>query len=465
MKKNLLHIIFSNILYLLLVAGNNFLLPKFASVDVYAAVKEYTLYITTYGTILTLGYTQGMYIRYGGKEVSRLEPRDVGMNVFSFFGLMLPVSIIITIYGVAIQNSILAVLGVGLLSSNLCGYYQTFYQATGDFKSYGFALNASRFLTLGINAMFIFIFKTQNEIFYVGISPLIGITVAIYLTVVLNKRVKFLKNMRFSSLMVKENIKDGFVLMVGDFVTKLFSSIDKWFIKYLMDTFYFAMYSFAVSMENLVNTFMTPVTVSMYNFFCKKPSLSNIRQMKELSTIYSFVVIAGAFPCKWILEHFMQNYISSAEVVFLLFAAQGLSTIIKGIYVNKYKADEMQNKYLKQMILILVLTAVLNIAFYSINHSMVAIATATFVTNLVWLILCEIKNPELRYNFKTFICISIMLVVYIFLGYCFSAIYGCILYCAIGLICLFVFMRESFVFAVDSVMETTKSKMSLNKEQ
>lgn len=463
MKKNLLHIILSNILYLLLVAGNNFLLPKFTSVEVYAAVKEYTLYITTYGTILTFGYTQGMYIRYGGKEVSQLDPKDVGMNVCSFFCLMLPVSIAITIYGMIVHNSILTVLGVGLLSTNLGGYYQSFYQATGDFKSYGVALNASRFLTLGINALLIFVLKAKSEIFYVGVSPLIGITVAIYLTIVLNKRIHFLREIKFSLMAVKENIADGFVLMIGDFVTKFFSSIDKWFIKYLMDTFYFAMYSFAVSMENLVNTFMAPVTVSMYNFFCKGPSLTKIRQMKELSTIYSFIVIAGAFPCKWILEHFMQNYISSAEVVFLLFAAQGLSTIIKGIYVNKYKADGTQNKYLQQMIAMLILAAILNGAFYMVKHSMIAIALATLVTNIVWLVMCEVQNPELRYNVKTTLCILIMLVVYIFAGYGMNSIVGCILYCVVGLVCLLLFMRESFMFAVNSVMSTIKSKMKLNK--
>lgn len=463
MKKNLLHIIFSNILYLLLVAGNNFLLPKFTSVEVYAAVKEYTLYITTYGTILTFGYTQGMYIQYGGKEVSKLDPKDVGMNVCSFFCLMLPISIIITIYGIIFHNSILSVFGVGLLSTNLGGYYQSFYQATGDFKSYGVALNASRFLTLIINTLLIFIFKEKSEIFYVGVSPLIGIAVAIYLTIVLNNRIHFLKEIKFSLVVVKENVADGFVLMLGDFVTKFFSSIDKWFIKYFMDTFCFAMYSFAVSMENLVNTFMTPVTVSMYNFFCKCPSLTKIRQMKELSTIYSFIVITGAFPCKWILEHFMQNYISSTEVVFLLFAAQGLSTIIKGIYVNKYKSDGTQNKYLRQMIAMLILASILNSAFYMFKHSMIVIASATLVTNIIWLVMCEIQNPELRYNVKTIMCILIMLVVYIFAGYRMNSIMGCILYCITGLACLLLFMRENFIFAIDSIMVMVRSKIKLNK--
>lgn len=459
MKKSLLQIILSNILYLLLVAGNNFLLPKFTPVEVYAAVKEYTLYVTTYGAILTFGYTQGMYIRYGGKEVAALDPREVGTNVLSFLFLMLPVCSVITVYGIYVRSTILSILGFSLLSANLGAYYQLFYQATGDFKSYGVALNASRFLTLGINAILIFVVRTMREIFYIGVAPLIGISVAIYLTVVLNKRIHFLKEMRVSFSAIKENVSDGFVLMLGDFVTKFFSSIDKWFIKYLMQTFYFAMYSFAVSMENLVNTFMTPVTVSMYNFFCKKPSLRKIRQMKELSTVYSFIVIAGAFPCKWILEHFMQNYISSAEVIFLLFAAQGLSTIIKGIYVNKYKADGTQNKYLRQMILMLAVAIVLNGAFYTLNHSMIAIATATLATNIIWLVICEVQNPDLRYDMRTLAAIVVLLAVYITTGHKMGSIIGCIVYCAAGLVCLLVFMRDSFTIIVDSIMTTVKRKL------
>lgn len=463
MKKNLLHIIISNILYLLLVAGNNFLLPKFTSVEIYAAVKEYTLYITTYGTILTFGYTNGMYIHYGGKDISQLNQKDVGMNVFSFFCMMLPITIGITLYGVFLHNFILSVLGIGLLSTNLGAYYRLFYQATGDFKSYGVALNASRFLTLGINVLLIFVFKATDKILYVGVSPLIGITTAIYLTLVLNKRINFVKELKFSPYAVKENVKDGFILMLGDFVTKFFSSIDKWFVKYLMDTFYFAMYSFAVSMENLVNTFMTPVTLSMYNFFCKKPTIDKIRQMKDLSTIYSFVIIASAFPCKWILEHLLQNYISSSEVIFLLFAAQGLSTVIRGIYVNKYKADGTQNKYLRQMIAMLILAGILNGAFYIINHSMIAIALATLATNIVWLVLCEIQNADLRYNTKTALFVIIMLVVYLFSGYYMNSILGCILYCAIGFICLIIFMRESFMFLVDTVIATVKSRVKFRR--
>jgi O-antigen/teichoic acid export membrane protein len=260
---------------------------------------------------------------------------------------------------------------------------------------------------------------------------------------------------------VKENISNGFILMLGDFVTKFFSSIDKWFIKYLMDTFCFAMYSFAVSMENLVNTFMSPVTVSMYNFFCKKPSITKIKQMKDFSTIYSFLVIAGAFPCKWILEHFMKNYISASSVMFLLFAAQGLSAIIKGIYVNKYKAEGTQNRYFRQMVVMLVLSAVLNGLFYFIMRSMVSIAMATLFANIIWIVTCEIQNPDLRYDIKTYICIIIMLTVYIYSGFRMNAIAGCVVYCAVGLACLMLLMRESFLFVLTSISGSLKNRLNL----
>ena len=45
--------------------------------------------------------------------------------------------------------------------------------------------------------------------------------------------------------------------------------MDRWFVKALMTTLAFAQYSFAVSMENFMNVAVTPVTTTLYNYFCK----------------------------------------------------------------------------------------------------------------------------------------------------------------------------------------------------
>lgn len=458
MKKSLLQIISANLLYLILVAGNNFLLPKFTSVETYAAVKEYTLYVTTYGTVLTFGYIHGMYLHFGGKELKSIAAKEIGANVASFFLLMLPISIGASMFGVWSQNIVMTALGLGLLSTNLTQYYQMFYQATGDFKSYGTALNASRVLVLVVNMFLIFVCKTDNKVFYVGISPMVGIGTAVYLTIKLNNKIPFLRCFRVSFAEIKRNICSGFVLMLGEFASRLFTSIDRWFVNGLLGVFHFAMYSFAVSMENLVNTFMTPVTVSMYNFFCKKPDVEEIRKVKDITLIYSMVIIAGAFPCKWILENFITEYLPSAGVMFFLFASQGISAVIRGIYVNKYKADGEQKKYLRQMMKMLALAVLLNCVFFYIGRNIESIAAATLLTNLIWLIQCEIETPELRYNGKTITACILLIAVYMFAGQKLNAFAGAALYCFAGVALGMTLMKDRFLFVLSSLRILDKNK-------
>ena len=166
MKKNLLHIIVANIFYMIIVAGTNFILPKFTSLETYAAVKEYTLYITTYANILTLGYINGVYLEYGGKDVDKISPSELGKNIFSFFVFLLPVCILISAVGIISNNFIVTVVGAGIMSTNLVSYYQLLYQATGDFKSYGIALNASRVLTFAVYMFCLFLYSVQTIEFY-----------------------------------------------------------------------------------------------------------------------------------------------------------------------------------------------------------------------------------------------------------------------------------------------------------
>lgn len=458
MKKNLLHIITANIFYLLIVAGTNFILPKFTSIEVYAATKEYTLYLTTYSGILTLGYLQGMYVEYGGKKLEKTDPRNLGENIVSFFLFMLPISLIITVAGVRLHNIIISVLGIGILSTNLQSYYQMLYQATGEFKAYSVALNASRVGLLAVYLILIFVVKTDSMILYVGAAPFVGVLSAVYLTVRLQHRIPFLRASWFSPARINSNIRSGFILMLGDFVTKFFSSLDRWFVNTLMDTFSFAMYSFAVSMDNLVNTFMTPVTVSMFNYFCRKPAAAEIRRMKDAALIYSFIIIAGAYPIKWILENFMTEYISSSDIIFPLYAAQGLSAIVKGIYVNKYKAEGEQKRYLVQMVSMLVLAAVSNVIFYAGYQSMLSFAWATLFTNAVWLLICELQCKEIRYEKRTITGVVILVSVYLLTGYFCHSILGCVIYCMSGVFVGMTLMHESFVSVIGSILENVRQK-------
>lgn len=458
MKKNLFRIIVANLFYLIVGAGSNLILSKFTSIETYAAIKEYTLYLFTFYAILTLGYAYGVYLEYGGKELSKVSPEEIGRSLLTFIVFLLPVCSAIFIFGLIYHNVVITVLGIGLISWNFVSYYQMLFQAVGDYKEYGKALNISKVLTFVLNLFFIFVLRTDNPILYVGTIPLIDIVVAIYMTYRVNKKLPIVRHMRFDFSCIKKYIKNGFVLMLGEFVTRSFSSIDRWFVNILFHTFEFAMYSFAVTMELMVNTFMTPITVSMYNHFCKKPPIQEIRRIKDTTLIYGMVIIAAAFPCKWILEVFITKYISANAVIFPLFAAQGISTIIRGIYVNKYKADGTQKKYLVQTIAMLVLAVILNTAFYLVWKSIISFALATLLTNIIWLIWCEYEAKELRFDWRSVASMIILLAVYLFTGMFLNSIVGCLVYCAVGLLLGLTLMRSVFVPLCTNLLQTVTSK-------
>ena len=456
MKKNLINIIIANIVYLFLVSGVNFIVPIFTSVDTYAMIKEYTLYITTYSSILTLGYIQGMYLKYGGKDFSEIKSNEIGKNIFSFIAFMIPIALIISISGIILKNYIIAVLGIGILTTNIQNYYQLLYQAIGDFKSYGTALNASRVLVLLVDLMLIFIFKINNGLYFILFGPIIGSIISIYLTIKINKKVNIFKHLVFSFNEIYINIKNGFVLMIGNFVTNFFSSIDKWFIKLIMNTYNFAMYSFSVSLENVINTFMTPITISMYNYFCKKPSISKIKKIKNCTFIYSFLIISLAFPAKLFIELFMKKYNDSIIVLFPLFAAQAISTIIKGIYINKYKSDGKQKKYLFQIVCVVILSIILNAVLYMFHKCIYSISIATLVTNITWLIICELENKDLRFGIKEIISIIILLFSYLILGKCFNPLYGLVLYILIFGFIVKILMGDTLNYIIKSITNRKK---------
>jgi hypothetical protein len=205
---------------------------------------------------------------------------------------------------------------------------------------------------------------------------------------------------------------------------------------------------------------MTPLTVSLYNYFCKEYIAEKVRVLKDAISIYACFIVSSAFLAKCILEHFMLEYLNSIMVIFPLFAAQGIGTVVKAIYVNKYKAAGQQKRYLYQIVLMVFLSVIFNAILYYVLRSMFAIAMATLITNLIWLILCEVENPELRYQWKSMAAFGLIMGIYLFAGFALNSVLGFMVYLAsVFAICL-LFMRKNFVLLVNKGMQFLKK---LNK--
>lgn len=443
LKKGMLQILLANILNMIFSIGTNFLLPKFLSIDSYSQIKTYQLYVT-YVAILHLGYNDGMYLKFGGKNINEISNNELEKNlstlkIFQF--IMMIFSILISIFT---KDIALLMASIVVLPQNMIAYFKNFYQAIGEFKKYSRIMNITTSATFIINIFLIFIIQTDNYVIY-----LLGyIILSIVLWFMLEKSLSEYKHLnkfkfQFSWKELKDNISSGILLLLGNFSSQLLSSMDRWFIKILFDNIVFAQYSFAVSMENFLNVAVTPISVTMYNYFCNHDEDKDILKIRDLIIIFASIIIAFAFPVKFILELFLQKYLNSTAVIFILFSAQMFYIIIKSVYVNLYKSRKMQKKYSFKLVIILIIAFICNIIGYLIYNIKESFAIGTLLSAIIWFFISQLDFKSLKYSVKHYIYIFTAMFMFLLCGYLFNSIIGLLIYMITIIIMMFICMSST----------------------
>lgn len=458
MKRGLIQIFLANIVYLVINILSSFLLPKLLSIDAYAVLKTYTFYVG-YAGFLSLGYADGMYLKYGGENINHIDFSDLSSSYKSFVLLEIFVSCICLFIALFIKDFVFMAFSVGSLCINLIGYYKNFYQAVGEFQLYGKALNYQTILLFVVNIFMLLLFKINDARLYIAAQISTAAIVMFYLTFKLERKTAFIKKGKASLNQIKENIFSGFTLMLGNFSSSFFTGLDRWFVKILMTPSDFAFYSFAVSLENIINVFITPITISLFNIFCKNATPRYIYKIKKLSLLWGFFFIAATFPVIWITSNFLPDYESATSIIVPLFAAQAFYVVIKGIYVNLYKVRRQQKKYFVLMLVMIVIAALLNALLYILCPQPEIFAIATFLTAVIWYIYCEIEDKAIRFKTKEYLFIVLLVIVYFICCKINNCIIGLLLY-------VLAYMVASILFMMDSVIYLWHIfKKGINKER
>ncbi|MEF9863643.1 MAG: oligosaccharide flippase family protein [Christensenellaceae bacterium] len=450
MSRNLLRILSANILYLLLSIINSFLLPQILSMETYAMIKTYTLYIG-YAGFFSLGYADGMYLKYGGVSFDKIDQKDLSSSFKSFALFEMLICAVCLFLAVILRNFIFASFAIGVFCINLIGYYKNLYQAVGEYTLYGKSLNYQTILMLAANLLLLFVVRSDDYHAYVAVQVISALLVMAFLTVMLERKKHLFHQGKASLMQVNENVRSGFVLMIGNFSSSIFTSLDRWFVKILLTSTHFALYSFAVSLENLINVFITPITISLYNLFCKNRERDYIYRIKQLTLLWGFLVIAASFPVDFILKYFLTKYYDVRTIVYLLFAAQAFYAVIKGISVNLYKAEHKQRRYFIIMTIMTVTALALNILFYAVFRTMESLALATFVTASIWMAICEIERPDIRFSWKEYLFIGLQLASYFIGSAMANVLVGLGIYLAAYLVFSLILMQSSVKYLLNQL--------------
>jgi len=458
LKKGIILVFLANAINLVISLVNGFVLPKYLSVETYADIKTYQLY-ANYIAVLVLGYSDGLYLSFGGKHFTDLDSDAINIsrsNLLLFQGL---VSAILVGIACALGNKILLITAISIIPVNIAATYKSIFQATGEFKSYSKILNYTSILTFAGSMILLFVFKSDNSLLY--ITWTVAVTFIIWILmerkVIVEYKNPFSLQVDLKNLV--ENIKSGVVLMLGNFSSILMTSIDRWFVKALLTVQDFAYYSFVVSVENLIAIFITPVVTTMYNYICTTTEMSSIKKIKKICLLFSVFFISSAFPAKFILEVYLQKYLPSQYVLFILFLTEIFYMLIKGIYVNIYKARKQQNIYFFQLVAVIIVGAVLNGIAYLLTHSNEGIAFATLATVIIWYIVCCVSVKEILPDWKENVLLIVVVPTFLVCGFLLPSILGFVVYILVSIIMSFVLMRDTLLAVFDMAYGIVKKKI------
>ena len=78
-KSGMFKILIANVINLIIGLLSSFILPKFLTVNSYATLKTYQLYISYIG-ILHFGYVDSLYLMYGGQELKKISKDSLREN-------------------------------------------------------------------------------------------------------------------------------------------------------------------------------------------------------------------------------------------------------------------------------------------------------------------------------------------------------------------------------------------------
>lgn len=457
LSRGIVSVLIANIINLGFNLLTNFLLPKFLSIESYADIKTFQLYVT-YAGFLHLGYIDGMYLRYGGKEITRIDKKELSQDISTLRIFQVFVTAILLVLGLTINDFMVIAFGAAVLPLNMATYFKFLYQATGEFNKYGKIMNATTIATFIINMVLVVLLKTNSSILIVFSYVILDIIIWIFLEAV-SKKAIMIRLLCFSPKALKENIQQGFFLMLGTFSSILLTSMDRWFVKILMNVSSFAQYSFAVSMDNFLNVAITPITVTLYNYFCKESKQERIINIRKYVIIFGTMIIAAAFPAKFVLETFLQEYLDASAVVFLLFGSQLCYLVIKGIYVNLYKVQRMQTKYFYRVCSVVVIGFVFNVVCYRINQVKEAFAVGTLLSAFVWLYLSNRDFKSIKLDKNEIALIVCTEIVFLMIGMNLSAIVGFVLYVVVEIVLYLLFMRQTMVEIIELLSRILKKVM------
>ncbi|WP_238652137.1 oligosaccharide flippase family protein [Paenibacillus piscarius] len=441
--QNLLFVMISQGVSLVLGIVKALVLPLTLSIMNFGYWQVYLLYLSYVG-ILSFGFNDGIYLRYGTYNYKDL-PKSLFRTSIRFFVLFQIVLMFICFFLIVQyepnKDKLYALfwVAINIPVAGLSGVFIYVLQITNQLKKYSFYNVIDKLLVLIVIGILFLLNKNQVNLFIIADS-----FSRIIVLVILCYSCRDILFGRGASLKLAipefvENIRVGIQLMLANLAGMLVLGFGRFVVERFENVSIYGGYSFAISTLNLVLVLISAIGLVLYptlNRLDSKKFKEYFKNINILTSIFSFVTLLSYYLLVYFIRKFMESYTGILTYLPFIFGILYIQIKMQILINPFYKLLREERSMLKANVAGLILAVTIIIPSYLIFKSVSAIAIGTFIAMGIRLYLSEFfmyRKLNLR-EYKTIVFEVILITLFFLVSYKFEKITGLILYITILLL-------------------------------
>ncbi len=340
--KNFSYAFTSNLTSLLLSSLVVLIVPRLIGVEEYGYWQLYLFY-SSYVGFLHFGWSDGIYLNYGGKQYSEIDKK----SLFSQFYMLLGMQLLIAIMILGLSNRYItdsdksfaiSMTAICMIVSNIRSMPLFIFQATNRIKEYAYITIVGKILNFIIIIIF-FLYQFANFKILVY-ADLLGKAFSLSLSIYYLRDIVFFGTRNFSFVVREalDNINSGIKLMFSNIASMLIIGVQRFFIERAWDVSTFGKISLILSISKLVMLFINAIGIIIFPILRRtnKDNLSKLyKTLRNLLMVVLFGSLLFYYPAKVILKFWLPAYSDS-----LIYMGILLPIIIfegkMGLLINTY---------------------------------------------------------------------------------------------------------------------------------
>lgn len=404
----------------LISALSTLVIPRFLGITEYGYWQLYMFYVSYVG-IFHLGWNDGIYLRYGGKQYDSLDKETLKKQFIAQLLMHLIIALIIFLISRFIPNHnkkiICVYVLICMLITNLRCMLIYVLQMTGRIREYAIVNTLDR-LGFGIFVILLLYFNRDTYISFI-FGDLFCHTCSLLLAMYYCKDI-FASHICSWVGIIKEiyaNISCGSKLMFANLASMLITGVVRLGIEHSWNIETFGKISLTISISNFLITFINSVGIVVY------PMLKNLnlsQQKKIFLKInnlfeFSYAILICYYPLYYFIRNLLPEYKDTANYILFLFPVCIYEGKLSLLYLTYLKALRKE----KQLMIINIFTVFISlistlfttILFHNLNMAVLSITILIFIrSTLCELYLAKILGIYVAQNIIKEIVLSIVFI-------------------------------------------------------